>query len=408
MSGLLTYLLQSLGTRKQLPDRGLVCQYPTYHAQDVERRPAQLAVVLDDGDKTVCDDRNVNLYSHGILGRAPKREHPEMLLYPPKEEFHLPTLLVQQGDVLCLECEVVGQERERPLKVRSIVNYPPQHGGILLLGLIAGKAYRLVKENVIRAVQQVLAVNHFVVESGLLSDDKVRVDEVDLVQPFKVVVSLVKDVERKRLIRNVIHGFHIMDLCFRDMNICRYLGHHVKQRVDLYPALGLSEVSPLKQAQTEVNRCGIESIEPSMQLKLPVESLALSEPNHMIGKLLKDPVIPVGIGVCDIAQLDIAGSKTEMVALILDGVNDADDLPKAVAAGKLAKHHHQKLVPACEGLHILVTLVLLYDSIKDSLGQKLDELTEHIFSAIHADRGLFPATKFGNQFKSTRTVFAYN
>ena len=408
MSSLFTYLFQSFGARKQVPDGSFVRQHSAHYSQDVERCPAQLAVVFGNGDKTVCDDRNINLYSHGILSRTPKREYSEMLLDPPKEEFNLPTLLVQQGDVLCLEYEVVGQERERPLKVRSIVNYPPQHGGILLLGLIAGKSYRLVKENIILAIQKVLTVNHLVVESGLLSDDKVGVDEVDLVQPVKVVISLVKDVERKRLIRNVIHSLHIMDFGFRNVNVGRYLGHDVKQRVNLDSALGLPEVSPLKQTQAEVNRGGVEGIESSMQLELPVKSFTLSEFDHMVGELLEDSVIPVGIGISNVAQLDIATPKTEMVALTLDGVNNANDLPKAVTAGKLAVHHHKKLVPARESLHVLVALVLLNDAIKGSLGQKLNELTEHIFSAIHACRGLIPAAKFGNQFKSTRAIFTCN
>ena len=407
MSGRFAYFFQLFGAVKKVPDWGLVRQHPTHDSQDIERRPVQLAVVLNDGDKAVCDNRNINLYSHCILGRAPKREHSEMLFYPPKEEFHLPTLLVQQGDVFCLEGEVVGQERERPLKVRSVVNYPPQLGGILLLGLIARQAYRLVKKYVVLAVQQVLTSNHLVVESGLLSDDIERVDEVDLEQPRKVKVSLVEDVERKRLVRNVIHRIHIMDFSFRNMNVGRYLGHHVKQRVDFDSSLGLPEVSPLEQTQTEVDRCRVEGIELSMQDELPVKPLTLCEIDHMAGELLEDPVIPVGIGIGDVTQLDIAAPKTEMVALTLDGVNDADDFPKATAAGKLAKHHHKKLVPARESLHVPVALVLLYDAIKGSLGQKLNELTEHIFSAIHAFRGLIPAAKFGNQFKSTRAIFAY-
>ncbi len=407
MSGLFTYLFQSFGSRKQVPDGRLVRQHSAHYSQDVERCLSKLAVVLDNGDKAVCDDRNINLYSHSILSCAPEREHSEVMFNPPEEEFNLPTLLVQQGNILSPECEVVSQERERPLKVRSIVNYPPQHGGILLLGLIAGKAYLLVKENIILAIQQVLAVNHLVVESGLLSDDKVGVDEVDFVQPVKVVISLVKDVERKRLIRNVIHSLHIMDFGFRNVNVCRYLGHDVKQRVNLDSAFSLPEVSPLKQTQTEVNRRGVEGIELSVQFELPVKPLPLSEPNH-IGKLLKDPVIPVGVGTCNIAQLDITVPKTEMVTLALDGIYYADDFPKAVTAGNLAIHHHEKLVPTREGFHVLVALVLLYDSIKDSLGQKFNELTGQIFSAIHACQDLLPAAKFGNHFKSTRAIFACN
>lgn len=401
------YIFQLFGAVKKCPDWGLVRQHPTYDSQDIERGPMQSAVVLDNGDKAVCDDRNVNLYSHSVFGCPPEGKHPKMLLDPPKEEFHLPTLLVQQGDILCLEREVVSQERKRPLKVRSIVNYPPQLGGILLLGLIACQAYRLVKKHVVLAVQQVLTFNLLVVESGLLSDDVERANEVDLEQPGKVKISLVKDVERKRLVRDVIHRIHIMDFGLRDINVGWYLGHHVKQRVDLDSSLGLP-VSPLEQTQTDVDSCGVEGIELSMQDELPIKPLTLSEIDHMAGELLKDLVIPVGIGVSDVAQLDITTSKTEMVAFCLDGVDDADDLPKAVATGELTLHHHQKLVSACESLHVPVALVLLYDAIKGSLGQKLNELTEHIFSAIHAGRGLISAAKFGNQFKSTRTVFAYN
>ena len=408
MSDRFAYFVQLFGAVKKVPDRSLVRQHPTYDSQDIERSPMQLAVVLDNGDKTVCNNRNINLYSHSVFGRSPEGKHPKMLLDPPKEEFHLPALLVQQGDILCLEREVVSQECERPLKVWSVVNYPPQFGGILLLGLIARQAYRLVKKHVVLAFQQVLSFNHLVVESGLLSDDIERVDEVDLEQPRKVKVSLVEDVERKRLVRDVIHRIHIMDFGLRNMNVGWYLGHHVKQRVDLDSSLGLPEVSPLEQTQTEIDRCRVEGIELSMQDELPVKPLPLCEVDHVAGELLEDPVIPVGIGISDVTQLDIADPKTEMVALTLDSINDADDFPKAVAAGKLAVHHHKKLVPARESLHVSVALVLLYDAIKGSLGQKLNELTEHIFSAIHACLGLIPAAKFGNQFKSACAVFAYN
>ena len=63
-----------------------------------------------------------------------------------------------------------------------MANYPPESTRILLLGLIARKAYRLVTQNVIRTVKQVLTFNDLIVEMRLLSDDKERVDDVDSVQ----------------------------------------------------------------------------------------------------------------------------------------------------------------------------------------------------------------------------------
>lgn len=91
-----------------------------------------------------------------------------------------------------------------------------------------------------------------------------------------------------------------------------------------------------------------------------------------------------------------------MVTLVFDGTDDADHLSKAVATGKLPEHHHKKLVPASESLHVPVATVLLDYSIIYSLWQKNNELIEDMFSAIHLGLSCLQAAKLRNQFKSTR------
>ena len=408
MNRLITYIWQFFWTIEQVSDWSLIRQHSAYYSQDIECRPVELAVVFYNGYQAVCDNRNINLYSHSILGIAPEERYPEMLLYPSEEQFHLPSLFVQQGNVSSLEYKVICQERKRPLQFRSIVDYPPESTRILLLGLIARKAYRLVKQNVIRRIKQVLSINNLVVEMGLLSDDKVGVDDVDSIQPGKVIIAFVKDVERIRLIRYAIHCIHIMDFCLRDMNVGRNLGNDIEQGVHLDSSLLFPEERPLEQAQAKVYGGGVKGIELPVQYELPVQPLALRKTDHVVGELLEYPVIPVGVGVGNIAELDVSAAKSEMVTLILDGVNDTDGFSKAVAAGELSEHHHKKLVPACECLHILVSAVLLDDTIKYSLRQKLNELAEKIFSAIHAVWDFIQTAKMHNQFKSTRAVFAYN
>ena len=56
-----------------------------------------------------------------------------------------------------------------------------------------------------------------------------------------------------------------------------------------------------------------------------------------------------------------------MITIILDGINDTDYLSEAVAIGELSVHHHKKLIPECECLHILVPTVILDDSIIETL-----------------------------------------
>lgn len=173
-------------------------------------------------------------------------------------------------------------------------------------------------------------------------------------------------------------------------------------------SLGFSEGCPLEQTQAEVYGCGVECIELSMQDELPVKPLALRKTDHIVGKLLEYPVIPVRIGVGNIAELDVSAAESEMVTLVLDGADDADNLPEAVATGKLPEHHHKKLVPTSESLHIPVAIVLLDYSIKYSLRQKINELIEDMFSAVHLGLNCLQAAKLRNQFKSTRAIFAYN
>ena len=407
MNRLVPYIWQLLRTIEEVSDWRFICQYSAYNPQDVECRPLEFAVVLNDGNQTVCDNRNIDLYPHSILGVAPKGRHAEMLFYPSEKKLHLPSLFIQQGYVTGLDCKVVGQEREGPLQFRGIVNDPSERTRILLFGQIARKAYLLVKQDIIRAFEQVFAVDNVVVEARLLPDDKERVDQVDPVQPGKVIIPFVKDVERIRLIWNVIHRIHIVDFRFRDMNVGRDLGHNVKQRVYLDAPLGLSEVSPLEQAQAEINGCGVKRIELSTQDELPVKPLALCKVDHIVGELLEYPVIPVGIGIGNIAKLDVSATKSEMVTLILDGINDADDFPEAITAGELPEHHYKELVPACESLHILVPAILLGDSIKYSLWQKFNELTEKVFSAIHTVCCFIQTANMRIQFKSTRAIFTY-
>jgi hypothetical protein len=192
------------------------------------------------------------------------------------------------------------------------------------------------------------------------------------------------------------------------MNVSRYLSYYVKQRVNFDATLVLPEVCPLEQAQAKIYGGGIKRIELPTQLEWPVDSLALSKMNHEKGKLFKYLVVPVHIGIGKIAQFNLPGAKSEMVALVFDGVNYTSDLSEAVTRGQLPIHHDEQLIPTGECLHPFVSVMSLNNHIKNSLWQELYELTEYIFAAVHFCLGLFPGCKMRNEFKSTRGFFAFN
>jgi len=116
----------------------------------------------------------------------------------------------------------------------------------------------------------------------------------------------------------------------------------------------------------------------------------------------------VGIGVFQSTSGNDALSKTEMVTLILMGCNNAYQFPEAVTSGQLSEHHQQELVPARHGLGPLICILTLHHLVELFLWQKLHELTEYVFSAIHVCLSQFQAAIIRNQFKSFPLVFAHN
>ena len=241
----------------------------------------------------------------------------------------------------------------------------------------------------------------------LRSDDKHRTDALYSIQPGKVIVAFVKDIERIRLVRYLIHCIHVMKFCFSNVNVSRNLSDHIKQGVHLDSSLGFAEVCPLEQTHAEIYRRRIERVELSIENERPCDSLALGKVDHVVGKLLKYLVISVGVSIRQIAQLYVTATETEMVALTLDGVNDRSNFSETVTARELSEHHDKELIPTGEMLHPLITFVSFYDAIKDSFRKKTNELTEYVFACIHACPILMSVANMRNQFKSTRGAFCY-
>ena len=103
---------------------------------------------------------------------------------------------------------------------------------------------------------------------------------------------------------------------------------------------------------------------------------------HMVGKLFIDTWFTSLIDLCEIASRYVL-AKAKMIGFVGVCRNSVGQITKTVTVAQLPEHHDEQLVPACEMLHVFVSFVFHYNSIKDSLWQELYELGEDIFSGVH-------------------------
>ena len=116
-------------------------------------------------------------------------------------------------------------------------------------------------------------------------------------ETFEIIVTSVVDVERVLFIRNDIHCFCIMDLCWSYVKKGGYLRLKIIQSVYLDSSFPLSEQSPFKGAQTSVNCRRIKGIDVSIQLEDVNDSASLSLRDDFVGKILENAIIPLRVGI---------------------------------------------------------------------------------------------------------------
>ena len=88
--------------------------------------------MLDNRHQTVSYDGHAYLDANCILCRAPELLDLEMLLHPFVEEFDLPSVFIQVGDLKSRQMEGVGKEGEVAILFVIMVSDKPELFGILL------------------------------------------------------------------------------------------------------------------------------------------------------------------------------------------------------------------------------------------------------------------------------------
>lgn len=97
-------------------------------------------------------------------------------------------------------------------------------------------------------------------------------------------------------------------------------------------------------------------------------------------------------------------AKAKMIGFVGMRIYCTCKVTKTFTIAQLPEHHDEQLVPTSEMLHVFISFVFHYNSIKYSLRQELYELSEYIFPGVHRMTDLLLECK-GSQFKSSSSIF---
>jgi len=359
---------------KKFPYRSLAKKRHTEDTKHIKGVSVKLGIMLNNSNNAIGCNNRINLYFDRILGYILEMLNVQMLLNPLKQQFHLPLVFIEQYNIYRTDPKVVSEiSKELFVFQRVIADYPEQDR-VFFPCQMHHKPYHLIVENVIRVFKNVLAFNDFILKMYSFPYYEVGSNEIECKEQRKIKISPVKDVEGLRLVRNFIHGIHVMNFGFRNMEKCWYLGNYIIEGMYLDDTFGLTKTCPPEKVLTQIKSCRIKSIKPPANLKFFSDSLSLSDRYHFVGKLLEDLAFPISICFGKIAACYHRFTITKMVRLWRMRSNYADKFSKAFTARELTIHHYQQLIPATERLDVFVTLVLHNNTLKSFLERNSSSL----------------------------------
>ena len=308
----------------------------------------------------------------------------QMRLNPFEEQFNLPTTFVKNRNGRCWQRSIVRQEHQSLLDI-----------GIFETNLaqIFRKLFRLLKP--VQTDGLIANYSHVFIHRRRINKPEIHIafstsyekfsDLMHVVDLFKIQVPPIHDIECTGLYRQEIQHVHFIHLSISDMDKCGYRPLHFKQRIQFDCGFGLAKWSPIKQQQTQVNRCGIQCI--NTGIKICYHWRIYVQPSGSYNQSLSQRMIdsPVTLIECIRqrgSRQNIFQSHVKQFRSIGSFVNF--NVPQRLTSGPLGKRHDPKQIITTQSLHSSITAVATDDATEIFPWHKFHNLRKQRFAHVHA------------------------
>lgn len=368
---------------EQISDLILSEQRTAQDAHDFNDWTTDLHVMFDDANEAVCDDSNMNLDADGILGFTPKGFDTEVLLDPLEEQLNLPPIFIKECNIFGGKIKIVCVVCESAIEFWRVVNDATNGCWIIRFVSLASEANRLVTKNIILCFFKVKSTINLIGRMKLFSNDEECPRTIDFIESNEVKVASIKYIAGKRLVCKPVHRVDVVHLSIGDSVEHRNLCDNVNLCMDSYARLGCSELRPSKNREAEVDRCGINRIESSMQLKLTSETLRLGNRHHVESKLFKDSIISDNVRLGKNLSVDNTFPKAEEKRFVSMGDRYICKFPETSASKQLTEHKNQHVAPMSKRPSPCMIVVLDRQTFEVPLRKELGYLRKNIVTRMH-------------------------
>ena len=198
-----------------------------------------------------------------------------------------------------------------------------------------------------------------------------------------VGVSLVKnhDTARRKgkfLSNHPLGNPHLARLAIGHMGEGGQIAVMVQDQMQCDRPLGPPEVSPVEEAQAQLDEGCVHAEEPVLEAKLPLPPVILPRlPQQMIERLFIDLPRSMLIGTGQGGPLR-ALLQPQMVQLAHTAGQATANLPLRLGLAQLSKQHAHKLIPARKSFRVPVSSMLTHDAPKSIAISKIYNLCKKI------------------------------
>ena len=341
------------------------------------------------------------------IARAQEFLDSQMLLDPFEEQLHLPSILVERGDLQGRERHVVGQKDKRIARLWVFETDTSQVLGIVLRSVEASESNALVADDT-GAPLGGGGVHPASPHPALRTGDEERARLMQTVESCEIDVRAIHYIKRAGLDRQDIEHIHVPHLAVADVNERGNRASQVQKRMHLDRRLGGAEGRPAEHTQTQIDGARIERVNGGAERA----DFALDRADWVVGverlrpcnqvhrkRLIDAPIAQIqgvgkrcaggGIFEPHVKELGSVGHQTNM------------NIPQRLAPSQLRESQDAKNIGTAQTPHARVAMTPIHDAPERLPGHKLHKLCEQRLSYVHAS---IPIVETGKHRKTAKRI----